>query len=375
MSESERPEAEAPAGETKAAEAAPLAAPGRAPGSITWIVGVLAVVVAGFALWLVLGSLQSGRAPDFWAAPVATDGAAAEKQLQSLAERLNGIAGDSEAAASLARALEKRLGTFDERLAELADADRRLAEQIASAAEAEGAGGADLAALADRIARAEAGLEAARAKAAAADVEPALAALRDELATLKARLDALETSLASAPSQGRRQALVLAVGQLGVAVAAGRPYRAELDRLAPFAGEDNEIKTALEVLKASAAEGLASPAALRRSFRPLAGAILRAGQAPPPEGWLARTGKRLTSLVTIRRTGDFEGSDENAVVNRAERSLAEGDLQAAERALAELQGAAAEVTADWRRAAAARIAADRAIRRLEARAIELLGAG
>ncbi|MDP6705288.1 MAG: hypothetical protein QF893_03000, partial [Alphaproteobacteria bacterium] len=288
MSESERPEAEAPAGETKAAEAAPLAAPGRAPGSITWIVGVLAVVVAGFALWLVLGSLQSGRAPDFWAAPVATDGAAAEKQLQSLAERLNGIAGDSEAAASLARALEKRLGTVDgrldplgrtadtdaegrqrleTRLAELVDADRRLAEQIASAAEAKGAGGADLADLADRIGRAEAGLEAARAKAAAADIEPALAALRDELATLKARLDALETSLASAPSHGRRQALVLAVGQLGVAVAAGRPYRAELDRLAPFAGEDNEIKTALEVLKASAAEGLASPTALRRSFR------------------------------------------------------------------------------------------------------------
>lgn len=393
MTESERAETETSepvADRPETAAAPPPAAPRPRRRGLATAIVVLVVFLAGLAVWPLFGPLITGLLPQSWRGPEAAAGAEIEKRLLVLEGRLDRIAGKSGEETALRRALEGRLGKLDNRLDELSSAVEKadatageqetrlgaleqrgdeLAERIETAARAEGGGDAKLEAVVARLAGVEAGLQAAAA-------EPAgLAQLRADLVAAETRLVKLETPAQAGAGLGQRQALILAVGQLRAALAAGRPYRVELDRLATFSGDDAEILTALEALDAGAAAGLATAATLGRRFEPLAGAIVQAGEKPPPEGWLARAGSRLAALVTVRRTGEIEGGSTDAIVARTERRLAEGALEAAVRELAQLQGAAAEVVGPWRRAAEARILADRSVDRLEARAIKLLGAG
>ncbi len=411
MSDSERPEIEGEAGtvlgepgdeavETiEATEAAPSPRPRRRPRrALVVAIAILVVFLAGLVAWPLLGMLLPRAFPSSGAAVEARLG----KRLQGLEQRLDRVAGKIGEETVLRRALENRMAESDDRLAELAktrqaasetataaaaelqalraDGARldRLEARIESTSGSEGADSAEVAVLADRVARLEAGLGALGSALAAVRIEPAVDPLKVELAALRdrlAKLETLETLVTAKAGLGRRQALVLAVGQLAIRLRSGQPYRDELDRLAVFAGEDAEVTTALTALEAGASSGLATTAMLRRRFEPLLGAIVRAGEAPPPEGWIERTTQRLASLVTVRRTDRFEGPGVDAVVNRVELSLAEGDLQAAARALSELQGAAAELAAPWRQAAEARLIAERALAGLEARVIALLGAG
>lgn len=345
------------------------------------VVGLAALVIflAGIAVWPLLAPYL----PESWGFGGLSE-AEVDARLAPLAARLEALEGRIEGlpkgAAVDLQPLDKAVA--DERAARsaaVAALERRL-DAVARAVDARPATPAAPAeaveALSRRLRALEGGLAGAQETANGLErVEQTVGGVSGTVETLESRLAALERRAGGSDAASRRQGLVLAVGQLGARVSEGAPYRAELDRLAGLAEPDDEVVAALKVLEPHAERGVATLAELRRRFEPLAGEIVRAGAGPDSDGWLDRAVGRLAGLVTVRRTGEVEGTATDAVVARAEVRLAEGDLAGALQQLEALSGAAAEAAAAWRQAAEARLAAAGAVARLEARAIQLLGQG
>lgn len=264
--------------------------------------------------------------------------------------------------------------------AELAAATNRIAQLEAKPP----AGGSDAA----RLDRLEEALKSAPAHAAAPIAE--IESISKQLADLKRnsaeasavlrlaeRLEQLD--LAVRDLQAKRSsaaALLLAVGQLREAVAAGRPFDSEWRAARVLAGEDTESLGLLDQIKPQAGEGIAPRAALVQSFDVLAPALIRAEILPEGDGWWRRTADRLLSLVTIRREdGAAVGANAAAVVGRAQAAVSRGDLAAALAELDALSPGPAQAAAPWIAAAKARQGADKALSQLAAQAVALAGSG
>ena len=191
---------------------------------------------------------------------------------------------------------------------------------------------------------------------------------------LARRLSAL-----SAPDGARDRAaraapaVVLAVGQLRAALRTAGPFAKELAAVAAVAGKDPDAAPAISELRPHASAGIATLESLRRRFDATAGEIVLASLGLEGAGWWERAGRRLASLVRVRRTAATAGGKSaDAVVARAEALLEAGDLIAATEVLGALEGNAAAAADAWLRDARARVAAERAIAKLHIFAISLL---
>ena len=196
------------------------------------------------------------------------------------------------------------------------------------------------------------------------------------LAELEARIDELagRTRLLEVVQPGHvagAAALALAIGQLRDAALDGRPFSEPLSTvgalLAAEGGISPGLARALRVLDDHAADGVATPNALRRKLSAEASAILHAG-APGADGWVDETLRRLAAVVTVRRTGDVPGADVDARLARAEAELLSGDLAAAAAEVSALTGEAADAAAGWLALARARLTVESGLASLHAEA-------
>jgi uroporphyrinogen-III synthase len=218
------------------------------------------------------------------------------------------------------------------------------------------------------------------------------AQLRSDLDALTARLDALDQAMAAQGEDAGGVAFVLAVGNLGSALATSRPFAAELSAVTELAAAESTLsKQATELtapLAPRAARGVPTLVDLRAGFSVAARAIVDAAKQPesaaaePSEprpwyvrdlDWLSAAGDFVTSQVSVRPVGDVVGDDAGARVARAEVRLAEGALAAAVAELEGLSGAPATAAAGWLDDARARLAADQAVAALQAAAVTRLG--
>ena len=195
---------------------------------------------------------------------------------------------------------------------------------------------------------------------------------RQTLAALQVRLEQLE-GMAQDAAQARQktgagEGLVLAVGQLSQAVLASGPYTAALAAVTALGDEDAAVPAAAVALVPMAKAGIASPRALSDSFADMTRAVL---QADPGEsnGFWRRTLHRVTSLVTVRRVGEVDGMEADAILARAEQRLGAGELAAAVDLIAGLDGPAGAAAADWLGRARSRLAALAALAELQSQAI------
>ena len=106
-------------------------------------------------------------------------------------------------------------------------------------------------------------------------------------------------------------------------------------------------------------------------------AVLRADSAGSRSagGFIDRTWQRISSLVTIRRVGEVEGAAADAILARAERRLAAGELVAAVDLMAGLKGPAGAAGEAWLERARARLEAESALASLQAGVIARLADG
>ena len=249
---------------------------------------------------------------------------------------------------------------------------RRFSERLKGL---EGTGGA-LDAVTSRLSKLE--HDAAAGEAGSVDLKELEARNRELSAAvnrLAQRLNALAVSdgARDRATAATAPAVVLAVGQLRAALRTSGPFAKELAAVEAVAGKDLDAARAIAELRPHADTGIATLEALRRRFDATAGEIVRASLGVEGAGWGERTGRWLTSLVTVRRTAaTATGTAAAAVVARAEALLLAGDLIAATAALGALDGRAAAAAEAWLTDARARLAAEQGIAKLHIFAISLL---
>lgn len=219
-----------------------------------------------------------------------------------------------------------------------------------------------------RITESRAPTSAGEAAPAGPDLTPRLEATERQLSAIADRLKA------EAPREGEaaRIALVLAVAELTETVRSGAPYADPLRSVESLLGTG---KGAAQPLAATAASGVPTLSSLQERFPTVARSIMTAAAAGDGEGWMDHVRARLTSAVTIRRTGDVPGDTPEALVARAEAKLRQNDAAGAAAELAHLSGKPAEAAADWLAAARMRNEAEAALAVLKRRAVETAGEG
>lgn len=198
--------------------------------------------------------------------------------------------------------------------------------------------------------------------------------LSGQLDMLTSRLGQIETRIADLERQAgerepaaeaaQRTAVALALQNLDRALEGSAPYAAELRTLRALLKGEHPT---LDILAAHAETGLPSRTALVARFPDTARAALRAEAVPTNGTWWERLAGRVTSLVTIRPTGEAQGMSTEAVLARMEARLDEGDLAAAVAEGEHLRGPAADAAAEWLADARARVAAERALAELRDR--------
>ena len=200
-----------------------------------------------------------------------------------------------------------------------------------------------------------------------------LAALLDEFAGIEARLVAITAADVVEP---RALALVLALQQMRLAVAAGKPFAAELDVAQRLAGRDNPLAGPLATLEAEAASGLATADQLRAGFPNVARMLLQASLSADASASLAdRLRARVAGVVSVRRTdvgGEDDSNDIDRALARADVALAADDLAGVVTALAAHEDGAPAEVAGWLAAARARVAADEVIAQVDTAAFAIL---
>ncbi len=221
----------------------------------------------------------------------------------------------------------------------------------------------------------QAGVKAsAAAEAAAARPADAASAMPVDLSPIEKRLAGLEQSLAEvgrraagAADAERRLAEVerlakvernvdtaaLAALKLGEALAAGRPYKAELALLSGTPGIEAEVRA----LMTRAETGVPSRVALIERFPAAAAAAAR--NADRGDDLWSQAIAKLNGLVQVRRIAP--GDDLDGRLAKAEILLKGGDLPGALAAVDGLPEGAAKALASWRADALARLEAERAL--------------
>ena len=231
----------------------------------------------------------------------------------------------------------------------------------------------ELAALADRVARLEAGGAAGGGGGADASAVTALNSRIDQAqASLKAlgeRVAALEAKLAAGPADSTLAARAIAVVALRRAVDEGAPFTTDLDLAAALGLPAADVAE----LRPFAEKGVATKAALAARFGQVGDAIIAATtNANPNAGFFERLMASIGSLVTVRPTGPVEGNDPAAIVSRMQAAVDAGDLAQALSERDSLPAAGQEASQDWAAAAKSRVTVDALIARI-AQSIEPAG--
>ncbi|HYM30392.1 MAG TPA: mitofilin family membrane protein [Candidatus Cybelea sp.] len=332
--------------------------------TLRWIgVAVLAVVVAGVAglplirpmLRAVLPSSQTAQIVDAGA----QHGPTLEQRIATIEKR--------QQAQPVAGELMQRIAATSEALDNLQQQVARVEEEAQSLSEVEGR----LAKIEQRLLALEKNQQDETAKGAPdAALGAKVAEQGRDIAALNQQLAAMQTSSLTLGRDARKVALIMALNQLGEAVERSGALAPELkavDELAADAPDD----PALATLKQFAATGVPTLGALQASFVKTATAIVSAANASTDSSWWNHVITRVTSVITIRRTGEVAGNTAEAVVARAERRLAAGDLAAAVRELDALKDDPA--AADWLKGARAHLTVTAAIEDLRTRTLAGMG--
>ncbi|MCF1708248.1 hypothetical protein L0V05_05370 [Tabrizicola sp. J26] len=243
-----------------------------------------------------------------------------------------------------------------------------------------------LAALNDRLAT----LEKQPAGEAGAASSTAVAAFERELQTLRQQIEA-QGSVGSAMTADLQTAMTDAKAQLASAAEEAKKVAADAEALAQAARNDlaiGRVSSALEAggsfsgalddlrtagvtipdaLSADAAGGVPTLVDLQRSFPDAAREALAAAlRADAGSTWSERVGAFLRTQAGIRSLTPREGDDPDAVLSRAEASLADGDLAAVLAGIASLPEAAQAAMSGWVAEATKRQAAVDALAALSA---------
>lgn len=183
--------------------------------------------------------------------------------------------------------------------------------------------------------------------------------LEEELEEAKKDNDALADMLQGVTGKElKAAAMLLAVSQLRSSLNQEQSFDKDLATVQTLMGDDEESLAALKKLEPYARSGVLTKQGLQTEFKGLAGDIVMAELAGEEVSWKEKAANRLGNIVSVRKTGELEGQDTQAVVARAERMIDEGNFQGAIAELEKLDGKPREKAQSWIDDAQARLIAD-----------------
>jgi hypothetical protein len=210
----------------------------------------------------------------------------------------------------------------------------------------------------------------------APDTSASLAPLQAQVQQLSARLDQMDARLAqlikdqSVRGDSAQRILIVALADLGSAVASSHPFTAQLASVEALGRSRPGWAKSLEPLEGAAKTGVPSTAVLTQHFADAAApAILRAEAASPgaDKSLGAAVLAKLRALIVIRRTDGAAaagGTPAEQAVATANAALDKGDLAGAVAAIDGLTGAAGKAAASWLEEARQRLDAEETVARL-----------
>ena len=195
--------------------------------------------------------------------------------------------------------------------------------------------------------------------------EPEIEKLRNELQNLTRRLENFEHDPKKSASMGiPLDSRFRAIEDLRESLWGDSPFNEQLAALLSVAGDDPVMMEILMPITVYANQGIPALPIIREQFDSMAAAVLEAKWTKPEADWWQRILAGLASIVTLRRTGDLEGNDLEAVLARAEIALNSGDLERTVSLLEGIGKPALKAAEFWFRDARARLVAETTIRRL-----------
>ena len=225
----------------------------------------------------------------------------------------------------------------------------------------------ELAALAKRVTRLEAGGGAASGGSATpaevATINDRIDQVQTALKALGDRVAALEGKVSAGPSDSALAARAIAVVALRRAIDEGVPFASDLDLAAALGLPAGDVAE----LKPFADKGVPTKAALTGEFPKVGDAIVAATtKANPNAGFFERLIASARSLVTVRPTGPVAGNDPAAIVSRMQAAVEAGDFAKALQERDSLPAAGKDASAAWAAAAKDRATIDALIARIAA---------
>ena len=282
-----------------------------------------------------------------------------EDTLKSLAQAAKDGGSVSDAAA-----LDGKIGVIEQKLQEKIDSALQ-AQQASSTKGLETLQG-EVAALKAKLgALAEANLAGD-----SSDLAPQLTTLDQRIAKLEAALPDLSTAIDRSAASAKSGAAAIAFANLRAAVAAGRPYAAELAVLRSLMPDLGD----LGVLPSHVETGIPTVTELASNLQKIAAGSAAPTSAPAEASFLDSMIASAKSAVSIRRVGaDTTGSERSAVLARAEAALEQGNLATAIKEIEGMPAPARDAFAGWLDDARARASASDTLTKLQNTVLASLG--
>jgi hypothetical protein len=204
------------------------------------------------------------------------------------------------------------------------------------------------------------------------DLAPQLTTLDQRIAKLEAALPELSTAIDRSSASAKSGAAAIAFANLRNAVAAGRPYAAELAALKSLIPDPGD----LGALPGHAETGIPTVAALADTLTKLAETSATPPPAPVETSILDSMMASAKSAISIRRIGaDVTRGEPAAVLARADAALEQGDLVTAIKEVESLPAPSRDPFAGWLDDARARASANDSLSKLESTVLASLGGG
>lgn len=153
------------------------------------------------------------------------------------------------------------------------------------------------------------------------------------------KITALQASVNDLQAQiTQRFSVMSALAALKDAALAGEPFGAPMAQLSELT-KDNPMQEQLSQLAPYAESGTGTLADLQRQFE----ALIPQALAAKHQG----IAKNLESLIRIRKTGEPQGNDDEAILARAEARMNHSDIKAMLKEMSALSPAATDACAAW----------------------------
>ncbi|TAH35357.1 MAG: hypothetical protein EYC62_04890 [Alphaproteobacteria bacterium] len=213
-----------------------------------------------------------------------------------------------------------------------------------------------------------------------AEMTGTISSLQKEVSSLTEKVNQLEQLTVQLQKSNQRGVqndvtLLLAVNNLQMAMASGRPFAQSIDMLRKLADGNAEMEKIINSLRGVAENGIVDLPSLQAEFSKVAHSLMQAqaqqNAADWAAGWagegmIASTIGKIASLVTVRRTGEETGNDLEANINSIETDLSQNQLQGALKTVKSLPASVhTEELDEWQFKLSERNTADMALAELQ----------